>query len=126
MNKIQKQKGGLLVLGILSLIGSLLLIALGIVLLVSGIKTLASDGALVGGILKTVFGGLMVLLFFPAIGFGIYATWISLSLKATHGSIKEGNIAKEGGTVNMRKRDKCGTELKDGETVCSNCGKEFK
>ena len=126
MNKIEKQKGGLVTLGIIGLVAAALFLVVGIILLVSGISTLANTGSLVGGILKTVFGGLMILLFFPLIGFGIHATWIGLSLKATKGSIKEGNIAKDGGTVNMRKCDKCGTELKDGETVCSNCGKEFK
>lgn len=124
MNKIEKQKGGLLGLGIASLIGSVIVIALGVVLIIGGALNLA-ENVPTAGIIMLVFGGICCILFFATLIFGIYAVWVSVSLKATQGSIKEGNIAKEGGTVNMRKCDKCGTELKDGETVCSNCGKEF-
>jgi RecJ-like exonuclease len=65
-------------------------------------------------------------LFFPSVGFGIKFTWVGTALTATTGSVKQGNIAKDGGTVNMVKCDKCGTERKDGETVCSECGKTFE
>lgn len=126
MNKIQRQKGGLLVLGIISFVVAILFVVFGVLLLVKGIGNVADNSTLAVGIIKIVIGAIMCLLFFPSISFGIYAIAITLAMKATKGSIKMGNIAKEGGTVNMRKCDKCGTELKDGETVCSNCGKEFK
>ena len=126
MNTIQKQKGGLVTLGILAIIAAGLCAVFGVLLLVRGIANVAVEGTLTIGIVKIVIGAIMCLLFFPLIGFGIYALAVTMAMKATKGSIKMGNIAKEGGTVNMRKCDKCGTELKDGETVCSNCGKEFK
>ena len=125
MNTIQKQKGGLVILGILAIIAAVLFAVFGVLLLVRGISNVAAEGTLTVGIIKIVVGAIMCLLFLPTVGFGIYALAITLAMKATKGSIKMGNIAKEGGTVNMRKCDKCGTELKDGETVCSNCGKEF-
>ena len=126
MNTIQKQKGGLVILGILAIIAAVLFAVFGVLLLVRGISNVAAEGTLTVGIIKIVVGAIMCLLFLPTVGFGIYALAITLAMKATKGSIKMGNIAKEGGTVNMRKCDKCGTELKDGETVCSNCGREFK
>ena len=126
MNKIQRQKGGLLIFGIIAFIVSILFVVFGILLLVKGIGNVGDDATLAIGIIKIVLGAIMCLLFFPSISFAIYAVSITLAMKATKGSIKMDNIAKEGGTVNMRKCDKCGTELKDGETVCSNCGKEFK
>ena len=123
MNKIQRQKGSLVVIGIVTLVLALALLVGGIVMLVSGIPVLVEDSNLTKGILLVVFGSIALLLFVPAVGFGIYDTWVGLSLKATKGSIKEGNIAKEGGTVNMKKCSRCGTEIKDGETVCSECQK---
>ena len=126
MNKIQRQKGGLLALGIIAFVVAILFVVFGVLLLVKGIGNVADNATLAVGIIKIVVGAIMCLLFFPTIIFAVYAVSITLAMKATMGSIKMGNIAKEGGTVNMRKCDKCGTELKDGETVCSNCGKEFK
>ena len=121
MNSIEKQKRLLIILSICSLVGSLLCLVFGVLLLIKGILAIPEAS----GIIKTVFGSMLVLLFFALVTFGIRWLWVGLSLKATKGSIKEGNIAKDGGTVNMRKCDKCGPELKEGETVCSNCGKEF-
>lgn len=125
MNKIQRQKGGLLLLGIIAFVVAVLFVVFGILLLVKGIGNVADGATLAVGIIEIVFGVIMCLLFFPAIIFAVYALSVTLALKATVGSLKMGNIAKEGGTINMKKCDKCGTELKDGENVCSNCGKKF-
>lgn len=119
MNKIQKDKGMLCGLGITSIVFAIGLLAVGIILLLNGIPAIAEGK----GIAQVIIGAICLLMFIPAIGFGIYGTWLGFSLKATQGSIKEGNIAKEGGTVNMKKCDRCGTEIKDGETVCSECQK---
>ena len=122
MNVIKKQKGLLIGLGVISLVASVLLLVFGIILTIKGASNLNQTG----GILKLVFGILMILISCP-IGFaGIKFVWVGSYMTATEGSIKMGNIAKEGGTINMRKCDKCGTELKDGETKCSNCGKLFE
>lgn len=122
MNSIQKQKTALIAFGaVLGIVGVLLLV-FGIILTVGGVKNITE----VGGIIKLVLGIIMIVLSFPASLLGVRLVWVGLALTATNGSIKMGNIAKEGGTVNMVKCDKCGTEIKDGETVCSNCGKPFE
>ena len=122
MNKIEKQKRVLIGLGILMAVVALLALIFGIVLIVHGAKSLG-DAA---GIIKLAFGILLVLLFFPLCGFSIKCVWVGFALVATKGSLKEGNIAKEGGTINMKKCDKCGTEIKYGEDKCSNCGKPYQ
>lgn len=122
MNSIQKQKGFLIGLGVALIVVSILLASFGAFLTARG----AVDLSGAAGIVKLVFGILMLLLFFPAILGGIRFIWVGYSLVATMGSIKQGNIAKEGGTVNMKKCDKCGTELKDGQTECPECGKKFE
>ena len=122
MNKIEKQKGMLVGLGIIAFVMAILTLVFGIILIVHGAGALGEAG----GIVKLLFGILLVILSFPLGLFGAKCIWVALALNAVKGSIKEGNIAKEGGTVNMKKCDKCGTERKDGETACSNCGKPFE
>ena len=121
MNTIQKQKGGLIGISVFMIIIAILLVKFGIILTISGAGAITQAS----GIIKLVFGVLMIVLSIPCAIFGIRFIWVGFALTATQGSIKMGNIAKDGGTVNMRKCDKCGTELKDGENVCSNCGKTF-
>ena len=122
MNKIEKQKRALIILGIVIIALSVLSLVFGIVLTVSGAKDLSETI----NIIKLVFGILLILVSIPFGWASIKYIWVGAYLTATKGSIKEGNIAKEGGTVNMKKCDKCGTEIKDGETVCSNCGKAIE
>lgn len=122
MNTIKKQKGALISFGILSFILAILSSVFGVILTIKGASTV-SEGA---GIVKLVFGIILIIAFIPLVIFAIKATFVGFSLTATEGSIKQGNIAKQGGTVNMKKCDKCGTELKDGETECSNCGKKIE
>ena len=122
MNSIQKQKRLLIGLGIGLIVIAVLLVFSGGYLTAKGAIDLGS----VAGIVKLVFGILMLVGFFPAIMGGIKFIWVGYSLVATMGSIKQGNIAKDGGTVNMKKCDKCGTELKDGQTECPECGKKFE
>lgn len=122
MNTIQKQKGGLIGLAVFMLVIGVLLLTFGIILTISGAGAITETS----GIIKLVFGILMLILSIPCALAGIRFLWIGCALTATQGSIKMGNVAKEGGTVNMKKCDKCGTERKDGETECSNCGKVFE
>lgn len=122
MNTIQKQKGGLIGLSVFLLVIAALLLTFGVILTIKGAASLNETS----GIVKLVFGILMLVLSIPSCLLGIRFIWVGFALKATEGSIKMGNIAKDGGTVNMKKCDKCGTERKDGETECSNCGKVFE
>ena len=122
MNSIQKQKGWLVGISIATIVIGIAAIVVGIILLIAGIPAISS----LSGILKVVGGAILILLGLVAIPLGIRWAWVGLALNATKGSIKQGNIAKEGGTVNMKKCDKCGTERKEGEEVCSNCGKKFE
>lgn len=122
MNKIQKQKGLLIGLGVAFIVISVLLLVFGIILTVNGANKLPETW----GIVKLAIGVVMIIVSIPFGLGGIRGIWIGLYMTATKGSIKEGNIAKEGGTINMIKCDKCGTEIKDGETACSNCGKPFE
>lgn len=122
MNIIKKQKGMLIGLGVVCAIISILLLVFGIILTIGG----ASNIGAAEGIIKLVFGIIMLLLFIPLGLAGVRFIWVGCALTATEGSIKMGNIAKEGGTVNMVKCDKCGTEIKAGETICSNCGKPIE
>ena len=121
MNSIQKQKGMLIALGAIMCVFAILGFVFGPILIVKAAVALGDAIS----IIKLVIGILLILLALVLLPFGIKCLWIALVLKATKGSIKQGNIAKEGGTVNMKKCDKCGTEIKDGEKVCSNCGKEI-
>ena len=122
MNTIQKQKAWLIALGAIICAVSILLMVFGIILTVGGAKNLSSTI----GIVKLVIGIIMTLASVPVLVTGIHYVWIGCAMTATKGSIKMGNIAKENGTINMKKCDKCGTELKDGETECLNCGKKFE
>ena len=122
MNSIQKQKVLLIGLGVVFIVIAMLLASFGGFLTATGAVSLNTTA----GIVKLVFGILMILGFFPSVWAGIRFIWVGAVLIAVRGSIKMGNIAKEGGTVNMKKCDKCGTELKEGETECSNCGKKIE
>ena len=122
MNTIEKQKRALIILGVVIIALSVLSLIFGIILTVTGAKNLSETI----NIIKLVFGILLILVSIPFACASIKYIWVGAYLKATQGSIKEGNIAKEGGTVNMKKCDKCGTQIKEGETACSNCGKEIK
>lgn len=121
-NSIEKQKGALLGLSIASIILGLVAIVVGIILIVSGATVVATKG-LEGG-LKIGFGVLLVILFFPFEGFGLYSLFLGVSVKATKGSIKQGNIAMNG-TVNMLKCKNCGTEVEPGQAFCPKCGKSL-
>lgn len=125
MNRIKKNKGLLIGLGVACLVLFVAFIFLGVWLLVGGIKGVVTDAS-AGNILKIVFGALLALLSIPCLIFGVQCTWIGGSLKATEGSIKEDNIPKQGGTVNMLKCDKCGTERSASDTQCKECGKVFE
>lgn len=123
MNKIQKSKGALIGISIGGMVLGLALVVAGIILAIFGGKGLAGDN-ITGGILKLVFGILMIPLGGTLIVFGFIFTFTGASLKATNGSVAEGNLAK--GTVNMNKCHICGHEISEGTDFCANCGHDLR
>ena len=117
MNKIEKGKTALIVLGIISLVCSLVFLVLGIVM----VSTCSAEDSV--NIVKLVFGIIFIVLFIPLVIFGIYFTWIGGALRATKGSIAEDNLGK--GTVNKALCNNCGSEL-HGEKCCPNCGRSVE
>ena len=104
---------------------SAIILAIGVILGVTGVILLVNCG--IGkdlSIIKLVFGIILSLLGLLGIGFGIAFTWIGSSLKATKGSIAEGNAAK--GTVNMTKCENCGAEVEPGVKICAKCEENLK
>ena len=119
MNKIEKGKKTLIIFGAVGILLSILAICFGVVLIVNGIKDLASAG----GIISLVFGIILCLLFPVLIVFGIYLCIMGMSVKAVNGSIKQDNLGS--GTVNMNKCSNCGVEVKEGQNFCPECGKSL-
>ena len=117
-NIIEKRKGQFQFI-------SAIIIALGVILGVTGIILLVNSG--IGSdlsVIKLVFGIVLTLLGLLGLGFGIAFTCIGASLKATKGSIAEGNAAK--GTVNMNKCENCGAEVEPGVKICAKCEENLK
>ncbi|MGM9970321.1 MAG: zinc-ribbon domain-containing protein [Anaeroplasma sp.] len=121
-NSIVKQKRALIGLSIGSIILGIIALVVGIILIVSG-ATVVVDKHLEGG-LKIGFGILLIIgfLFFDI--FGFYTLFIGSAIKATNGSIKQGNIPMNG-TVNMLKCKNCGSEVEYGQAFCPKCGKSL-
>ena len=113
MNIIEKRKGQLKGLGLVVLILGALMLVGGVLMLCLG----SGAGMIIGGILLAVLGLVGV------IG-GIFFTWISNAVVATHGSIAEGNLGK--GTVNMHKCENCGAEVEEGVKICAKCEENLK
>ena len=118
-NKIEKQKHALVGFSVAGAIIGALALAGGIVLLVFGIRNISER--LVVAIIEMVIGVLCIIGggYFSIVG--TYVMLVGASVKATKGSIAEGNIAKAG-TVNMLKCKNCGSEVHEDDKVCGNCG----
>ena len=117
MNKIEKGKTALIVLGIISLICCVALLVLGITM----VTTCYIDESL--NVVRLVFGIIFIALFIPLAIIGVYFTWVGAVLKATKGSIAEDNLGK--GTANKALCNNCGAEL-HGEKCCPNCGRSVE
>lgn len=86
MNKVQKGKSLLIILGVMSLIIALGLTTGGIIMTVVGVTGTLNVAMLVGGIVMILLGvGLLVV--------GIYFVWVGMSLIATKSSVEEENLA---------------------------------
>lgn len=113
MNIIEKRKGQLKGLGLITLILGALMLVGGVLMLCLG----SGAGMIIGGILLAVLG-------LVAVVGGIVFTWVSNAVVATHGSIAEGNLGK--GTVNMHKCENCGAEVDEGVKICAKCEENLK
>ena len=113
MNKIQKGKTALITIGVISLVLCVAFAVLGVVLIVGGVN---KDPL---SVVELVFGIVSVVVAIPCFIIGLYFTWVGAVMKATKGSIKEGNEGK--GTMNATLCDKCGSAL-NGESFCPKCG----
>lgn len=112
MNKIQRGKTGLLSLGIILLLAG---IGCGILAVLCTI-----NGAVDNQWWLWIIAALLYVLALGGLILGIVFTWTALSLKATRGSIAEGNCGI--GTVNMTKCPKCGCTVNATDKCCGNCG----
>ncbi len=109
----------LMITSIILIVLSLGVLAGGIALLVLGCISNETSQIVV----KVPIGVVLILLGLTGGGFSIPMLFVSLSMiKTNSGSVKDGNRAI--GTVNILKCDKCGRELAENSTFCTNCGKE--
>ena len=124
-NKIQKQKGVLVTLGIVEILIGILFVIFGIILVVHGIQGVTKDSNpnLVMDIIRIVGGAVMTLFGCSCTLYGGRTLWISLAVRATKGSIAETNIGK--GTVNGKKCPKCGCTNTPDSTKCTSCGADL-
>ena len=122
MNKIQKGKRSVIIIGVCALVLALASLAGGVWAIVDGIKNIAGTGGAVP-IIELLGGVLLCIIAFLLIYAGIYFTWVGATLKAFNGSIADGDLCK--GTVNMNKCANCGAEIKDGDETCAACGKKI-
>ncbi len=126
-NAIEKQKNGLIGLGIAVLVFGMIAIAGGIVLTIFGSTELGNKGvSSASGWIMLVLGIILIILSLVALICGIRVIWIASALKATRGSIAEGNIPKECGTPNGIKCPKCGATNTPDVTECQVCHSPLK
>ena len=112
MNKIQKGKTGLMTMGILSLLLSVLSVVGSVLLIINSV----TNGVSVVGL---IFGILLALIFIPLFIIGVYFVWVGAVIVATQGSVAEDNEGN--GTMNATLCAKCGQKLTT-EAFCPNCG----
>lgn len=108
-NKIERGRRALIIFGVI-------LFALSALAMIGGIALIT-----VGAVVAIVFGVVLVLLAIFLLLFSIYFVWVGASQVATNGSLKQGNMAKNG-TVNARLCSKCGNELPKNAVHCPKCG----
>ena len=125
MNSIQKKKGALIGLAIAVLVLSLGALAGGVILAVFGGLDLGNAAYVAGG-LKLAFGIALVLLGGIGVLWGIRYIWVGSAIKATKGPIAEENLAKDAPGKNVKKCPHCGCTNSAENTVCSNCQKPLE
>lgn len=111
-------KKDLNILAIIILVVSLAILAVGVVLIVTG----ALHDGVVGTVLCLIFGCLLAVAGLVGAVIALILLITSNSMKVDKGSVKEGNVSKIG-TVNANLCPKCGTELAE-DGSCPNCSRD--
>lgn len=115
LNKIQKGKKNLIILGIILTILTVLCIVGAVLCIV--------NGAVNSKWWLLVIGALLFIIGLIGIFVCVTFLWTAFSLKATKGNLKEGNIPLENGTINAKRCQNCGEDIKDDDEFCPKCGK---
>lgn len=123
MNKIERGKKGLIIIGVCALVLAVASLIGAVFVIISGVKSVANQVS-VANVFELVGGAILVIISFLLVYVGIYFTWVGASMKATKGSIADGDLCK--GTVNMTKCSKCGSQVEAGDEACVNCGASLK
>lgn len=122
MNKIQKGKRSVIIIGVCALVLALASLAGSVWTIIDGIRKISTVGGAIP-IIELIGGVLLCIVAFLLIYAGIYFTWVGSTLKAFNGSIADGDLCK--GTVNMKKCANCGAPVQDGEEACAACGNKL-
>lgn len=122
-NKIQKQKGVLVGIGIAILVIAIAALVGGIIMLCN-IGT--QEAGSVGFVLFIVFGSLLTVLGVIGLVAGVRTTWVACALKATKGTVTEKNLALDHTHSMTKTCPKCGCSNTQESKVCSNCGTELE
>ena len=118
LNNIEKKRSALRALGIISLIFGLGAVVGGIFMIISGVTNIGTSNQTTG-IILLVFCIILAILSVLAVIWGVYATWVGFSIKATRGTIAEDDEAK--GSQNTKRCPKCGAINTANSTECQVC-----
>ena len=124
-NVIERRKSQLYTLAIIVTILGFIMTIGGGALIALGAINLGKEAWALGGVMLG-FGVVLFILGMCALVWGIRYIWVASAVKATHGSIAEGNIAKESETENTKKCPKCGATNPEGNKTCGVCGEPLE
>lgn len=113
LNKIQKGKRNLILLGVI--------IAIITVLSLIG-AVLCTIGA-VGRWWMFIIAAVLYVIGVIGLILSVTFIWTACAMKATLGNLMEGNIPLENGTLNTHRCANCGTNLAGDDEFCPECGK---
>ena len=113
MNKIQKGKAGLIMFGIILLLLTLVCVAGAVACTVN--TTI--------GWWMIIFAVILYLLSLFGLIISITFIWTGCAMKATKGTLMEGNIPAENGTLNTTRCPNCGANVKQDDIFCPECSK---
>lgn len=122
MNKniLKKGKRQLILMSTIFLVLAIALAVVGIILAIQGYTAIGTETALGTIILKAGFGTLMTIFGLIFIAASVVMLWTGAAMKTNLGNTLDESIPK--GTLNMKKCQRCGREIKENEEFCGNCG----